>query len=207
MNKAVCIGVSVALVLDAAWFIRFAITKIVATFFRSDLKSILDESVVYSICSTQDLDFMWHMNNARYFRELDFARTDNLVRSGIYSTYRSIRSDIYVLQHASTIRYRRPINFLRPFLVRTKLIWWDSKSLYFEQRFETLHDGFIRAIAFSRNTVVNAEAEEVVRKCLENQKSDDNDIKKPELREDLKNWIEFDQSNSNFLKVERGVEL
>ena len=100
MNKAVCIGVSVALVLDAAWFIRFAITKIVATFFRSDLKSILDESVVYSICSTQDLDFMWHMNNARYFRELDFARTDNLVRSGIYSTYRSIRSDIYVLQHA-----------------------------------------------------------------------------------------------------------
>ena len=56
MNKAVCIGVSVALVLDAAWFIRFAITKIVATFFRSDLKSILDESVVYSICSTKDLD-------------------------------------------------------------------------------------------------------------------------------------------------------
>ena len=96
---------------------------------------------------------------------------------------------------------------MRPFLVRTKLIWWDSKSLYFEQRFETLHDGFIRAIAFSRNTVVNAEAEEVVRKCLENQKTDDNDIKKPELRDDLKNWIEFDQSNSNFLKVERGVEL
>ena len=36
---------------------------------------------------------------------------------------------------------------------------------------------------------------------------DDNDMKKPELREDLKNWIEFDQSNSNYLKVERGVEL
>ena len=127
MNKAVCIGVSVALVLDAAWFIRFAITKIVATFFRSDLKSILDESVVYSICSTQDLDFMWHMNNARYFRELDFARTDNLVRSGIYSTYRSIRSDIYVLQHA---RWANNL-VLNKYTILVKMIFWiDTESLH-----------------------------------------------------------------------------
>ena len=67
----------------------------------------------------------------------------------------------------STIRYRRPINFLRPIMVKTKLIWWDSRSLYFEQRIETVHDGFLRAIAYSRATIVNADVEEMIRKVLQ----------------------------------------
>ena len=66
------IGISVALVFDAYWFLRFAFMELVAKVFRPKLKSILHESIVYSICSTTDLDFNWHMNNARYFRELDF---------------------------------------------------------------------------------------------------------------------------------------
>jgi hypothetical protein len=36
--------------------------------------ALTDEVVVYSICSTSDIDYFCHMNNARYLRELDFAR-------------------------------------------------------------------------------------------------------------------------------------
>ena len=39
-----------------------------------------------------------------------------------------------LVQHAALIRYRRPINFLTPFRLHTKLVYFDERSLYFEQR-------------------------------------------------------------------------
>jgi len=36
----------------------------------------------------------------------------------------------------------------------TRLIYWDERSLYFEQSFVSLHDGFVRAVALCKNTVV-----------------------------------------------------
>ena len=41
-----------------------------------------------------------------------------------------------------------------PFKVVTRLIFWDERSLYFEQSFVSLHDGFVRAVALCKNTVV-----------------------------------------------------
>ena len=107
------------------------------------------------------------------------------------------------IHFCSTIRYRRPITFLLPFIVRTKLIWWDNRSLYFEQRMESLTDGFIKAIAYSRSTIVNSNAELVIKRYLENNGKEDNEITKPELRDDLKHWLDFISSNSKFLEVER----
>ena len=102
---------------------------------------------------------------------------------------------------------------MRPFAVRTKLIWWDSRSLYFEQRIETVHDGFLRAIAFSRTTVVNTDVEEMMKKVLQNENAtrvcnsgssaNYNSRHKPELRDDLKLWLEFNAENSQFLIKER----
>ena len=51
-------------------------------------------------------------------------------------------------------RYRRSIDFLVPFKLVTKLVFWDERSLYFEQRFVSLHDGFVRAVALCKNTCV-----------------------------------------------------
>ena len=36
--------------------------------------SLGDEGVTYSLCWTTDLDYFFHMNNGKYFREMDFAR-------------------------------------------------------------------------------------------------------------------------------------
>ena len=86
--------------------------------------------------------------------------------------------------------------------MRTKLIWWDSTSFYFEQRIQSIPDGFIRAIAYSRCTIVNSDAELVLQKYIQGQQSTKL-IKKPEIREDFKHWLEFNKLNSKFLQEER----
>ena len=48
----------------------------------------------------------------------------------------------------------RSIDAFVPFKVVTRLIYWDERSLYFEQSFVSLHDGFVRAVALCKNTVV-----------------------------------------------------
>ena len=55
------------------------------------------------------------MNNAKYFKELDYARFDFYFRSEL-SDYVEARKEIYVVQHAAMIIYRRPLNFLMPFI-------------------------------------------------------------------------------------------
>jgi acyl-CoA thioesterase FadM len=65
------------------------------------------------VCLTNDVDtLLYHMNNARYLRELDFARVDFYERSGLYRTIKSKGGA--VVQGACTVRYRR---FLRPFSI------------------------------------------------------------------------------------------
>ena len=77
---------------------------------------LFQDSIIHSICSTHDIDFFCHMNNAKYFKELDFARFDFYFRSEL-SDYVEARKEIYVVQHAAMIIYRRPLNFLMPFIV------------------------------------------------------------------------------------------
>lgn len=63
------------------------------------------------LCLTNDVDtLLYHMNNARYFRELDFARVDFYERTKLYRTITRLGGSVF--QGAATIRYRR---FIRPF--------------------------------------------------------------------------------------------
>ena len=93
------------------------------------------------------------MNNGKYFREMDFGRFDFYFRTCCSAYIEGIQG-MYVVQHGASIRYRKSINMLVPFKLVTRLVFWDEKSLYFEQKFVSLHDGFIRAIALCKNTVV-----------------------------------------------------
>jgi len=117
--------------------------------------------VIYSLCWTTDIDYFFHMNNGKYFREMDFGRFDFYFRTGC-SPYIEKIPGMYVVQHGASIRYRRSINFLVPFKLETKLVFWDDKSLYFEQRFVTLKDGFVRAVALCKNTVVGGSVREMM---------------------------------------------
>lgn len=76
--------------------------------------------ILLGLCTTQDVDiFFKHMNNARYVRELDFARFHFYDRTGIYEEIVKVKG--HVLQTASNIRYRRTIPLLNAYKITTKV--------------------------------------------------------------------------------------
>lgn len=103
------------------------------------------------------------MNNARYLREIDFARVDFYERTKLYKTILSKGGS--VVQGATTIRYRR---FIRPFSlfkITSKIIYWDDQFIYMEHRFVSPVDGFIHCIAICRQRLIGVLADEVIN-CL-----------------------------------------
>jgi len=144
---------------DIYWIIRLAVTRLFSKVLPSI--SIEEVGVTYSLCWTTDLDYFFHMNNGKYFKEMDFARFDFYFRTGC-SAYIEARPKMFVVQHGASIRYRRSIDAFVPFKVVTRLIFWDERSLYFEQSFVSLHDGFVRAVAICKNTVVGGSVVEML---------------------------------------------
>ena len=69
------VGFAVAASFDVYWFLRLAYTRITALFKKP--LHLTEEGVIFSICSTTDIDYFCHMNNGRYLRELDFGRYAN----------------------------------------------------------------------------------------------------------------------------------
>lgn len=114
------------------------------------------------MCTTQDVDiFIRHMNNARYLRELDFARFHFYGLNGLYEAVRKIGGG--AVQGASSVRYRKTIPIFSLYKIETKLVWWDDKAIYIEQKFITLSDGFVRAIAMSKQCITNCNVVELIK--------------------------------------------
>lgn len=72
------------------------------------------------------------MNNARYVRELDFARFHFYERTGLYDEIK--KNKAHVLQTASNIRYRRTIPLFTAYKLTTKVsnttyILFSQKSI------------------------------------------------------------------------------
>ena len=59
--------------------------------------SLGDEGIIYSLCWTTDLDYFFHMNNGKYFREMDFARWVRPENSGILGHLLNFYSSLVAL--------------------------------------------------------------------------------------------------------------
>lgn len=73
-----------------------------------------------------------HMNNARYFRELDFARIDFYLRTGLYDIAQKNHGQIIL--GAANIRFRKFIRLFARFSITTKIIYWNDDSIFLEHR-------------------------------------------------------------------------
>nr|CAI5831110.1 unnamed protein product [Callosobruchus analis] len=147
---------------DINYFLRIAFTIGWGRLFQKK-KKVDEATEIYGICTTQDVDiFLKHMNNARYVRELDFARFHFYDRTGIYDEIK--KHNAHVLQTASNIRYRRTIPLLNVYKVVTRIMYWDEKTLYIEQQFITIADGFIRAVVLSKQGTINLNVAEMMSK-------------------------------------------
>ncbi|XP_023937840.2 protein THEM6 [Bicyclus anynana] len=175
---------------DVNYFIRMGLTVLISKIFQKK-SGIKDPITIYGFCTTQDVDFLLnHMNNARYIRELDFARVNFYIRTGIYAHIKAIGGD--VLQGATNIRYRRTISIFKAYKIETKLTYWEDKSLFFEHKFITF-DGFVRTVVLSRQNLINVDAETLM-KSIPGAES------KPECPEEIKHWIQAMEVSSAKLR-------
>ncbi|CAG9833667.1 unnamed protein product [Diabrotica balteata] len=179
--------------LDVNYFIRIAFTLGWSKFFEKK-KKLEDGTHIYGVCTSQDVDiFFSHMNNARYIRELDFARFHFYFVTGLYDQIKKNKG--HVLQTASNIRYRRTIPWFNTYKVTTKIVYWDEKTMYIEQQFVTLHDNFIRAVILSKQTTIGLNVPELMAKL-----TGCNVSYRPPLPEELKDWLSSIEKSSNKLR-------
>lgn len=102
--------------------------------FRPQLGA-LDTSVLNLRVWPSDLDPNLHMNNGRYLALMDLGRLDLVLRIGLGRVcwQRGWRP----VAGAVSIRFRRPLNPLAHFSLRTRILGWDEKWFYLEQVFMT----------------------------------------------------------------------
>ncbi|KAB0798963.1 hypothetical protein PPYR_06849 [Photinus pyralis] len=179
--------------IDIQYFVRSIFVLVWGRIFEPRKRP--DElTTIFGMCTTSDLDIIFaHMNNARYVRELDFARFHFYDRTGIYKAILGKKGN--VLQSACIIRYRRTIPLFTMYRITTKMVYWDDKSIYLEQRFISLRDKFIKAVVFSKQGVVGVNAAEIVNKLLN--KDDDY---RPEKSEELEHFIKCLDASSMRLR-------
>lgn len=110
---------------------------------RRSRLSPLDESVISLRVLPNDLDLHAHMNNGRYLSIMDLGRLDLMARTGLGRV--ALERRWIPLVAWVSIRYRRPLKLFQRFDLRTRIVYWDTKWFYIEQRFE--HQGQLVAAA------------------------------------------------------------
>jgi acyl-CoA thioesterase FadM len=95
--------------------------------------AVLDEDCIRMHVWPHDIDFNLHMNNARYLSVMDYARMHLLARSGLLEHI--LRSRWQPLVGAVWMTYRRSLPLFSAFTIGSRLVCWDDRWFYIEQRF------------------------------------------------------------------------
>ncbi|XP_053323439.1 protein THEM6 [Spea bombifrons] len=182
--------------LDVWYFLRVFLAVLRARL-QPVVKDLLKVHTYSSLVLPHDLDFLFHMNNSRYLREADFARLSYFTRSGLFGAIQSLGAGMVMA--ACTVRYRRSLRLLERFEIQTRLLCWDDRAFYVEQRFVSPKDGFICAVLLSRQHVIGNSPDKVVQSMCKRK------VESPEFPEELVHWISYNDASSQKLRAESGV--
>lgn len=80
-----------------------------------------------------DLDFLFHMNNAKYLNCMEAARWDLALRSGVLQA--ALKNGWSMPISRISIQYLRPLQLFNAFEIRTSLVHTDAKWMFMQQRF------------------------------------------------------------------------
>lgn len=100
----------------------------------------LDASRVLLRVWPNDLDVNLHLTNSRYLRAMDLGRWDLGWRSGLLRE--GAKRRWFPLVGSATLRFRKGIRPFQRFELRSQVVAWDEKWIWFEQGFwvgEKLH--------------------------------------------------------------------
>ena len=172
---------------------------------KHTLGDLLRPIVLRGMVLPSDIDFLMHMNNSKYLREMDFGRSKLYLESGLREETRKVRAATLVA--AISIRYRRSLRLWQLFTLTTRLVYWNDNAFYLEQRF-TGRDGFVHAIAFVKMVVRSESGRvspgEVAKKVG---REGGGDVESPSPSPELKDWIESLEKSSKSMKNERLSDL
>lgn len=194
---------------DVPYFLRSLFSYVTATCIKKKLR-VTDTAIYSSMCLTTDLDvYLSHMNNARYLREIDLARIEFLLRTGLWQELRRRGGLIFTI--SNSIRYRKFVRTFSRYEIRTRIVYWDDMSIFFEFRFVSKSDEFIRAIVYNRQRVVDCSADELMRTVIAGGASAaaktadaDGAYRRPECPIEIHHWIQSNLMSSANLKAEMG---
>lgn len=82
-----------------------------------------------------DMDDTWHMSNASYLKFMTRGRLEHTIASGLYKQMAAQRCRILLAN--SEITYIKALQLHQDFYLRTRLLGWDEKYLYYDQRLDT----------------------------------------------------------------------
>lgn len=92
----------------------------------------LGESALRFRSGLSDLDYNLHVNNGRYLTIMDLGRYDLMVRLGLLRLLRQRRWMPVVA--AATVRFARPVGLWKRFELHTRVVGWDDRWIFLEQR-------------------------------------------------------------------------
>jgi len=102
----------------------------------------LDERAIALRVWPNDLDSNLHMTNSRYLLAMDVGRWDLVAGTGFWREL--WRRRWFPLLGSATLRFRRPLDPFQRYRLVTRLVAWDEKWCFIEQRFE--REGHVHAV-------------------------------------------------------------
>lgn len=145
-------------IVDVWYFVRAA-TVILRAWFQPPVWDVTAEQVLTGRVTPHDID-MCHMNNARYLRECDFARFSLYTRNGVFKATRALGANMVV--GATTIRYRRALYIGEGYELRSRIVTWDDKAFFLEQRFVSTKDGLVCAVMYCKQSVIRCSPDKIL---------------------------------------------
>lgn len=97
-----------------------------------------------------DLDLNFHMNNGRYCQIMDLGRIHMIGRQGLLQVL--FRRRWRAIVASETIQFRRSLKIFDTYDLTTRVVGWDEKSFYVEQRF--VSRGKLVALAYVKGLFI-----------------------------------------------------
>jgi acyl-CoA thioesterase FadM len=148
---------------------------------------VLGESLTSYRVLLNDADIYRHLNNGRYLSVMDLGRLDLIIRMGIF--WRLVRRRWYPVVGSANIRFFRSIDLFQRYEMRSRILCWDEKWFFIEQRFE--REGRLMAVALIKGLFLGPQGKidpsEVARLA-------GHDGPSPAIPEPVRMWAESDSA-------------
>ncbi|KAL8181558.1 UNVERIFIED_CONTAM: hypothetical protein K2H54_006700 [Gekko kuhli] len=179
---------------DSKCYLGQGLHYVYAFLWQKPPQDIFEPFILQNLVLTTDLDFLLHMNNARYLREANIATCTFFTRYGLTAALKTLGGSAVL--SASCSRHRRALRLLERFNIHTRILGWDDHAFYLEQLFVRPPNNFVVAVVLCRHHITGTTPAALI--AFVAQKT----VESPELPEEVKHWLKYNEANSQRLRAE-----